>query len=420
MYTFGLGMLGPMDLGFLVRTSQHTRVGAAPPRIRTATKGHEKRGECGAPRCACTRASMAINFKHSRTHDIVGGNHLTILKGLLCVSLLLTATLAGFPAANAVHANDVPLVWSSEAEGTNAAGLAIGTTTGKFFLDAKVGPHEGSVTSAGVIFFNEDRSYRRLFVFSVLEANDQVTLSVPGGPLDMEAEFPGVHFDATTSATDATCPRLCLLVTVRDAAPGTHYFGLWGGGGSTTLEVHGEAGTTAAAEQGTAYVGGDETFEGILNAQVGRNVYRQSNPFISAFPAAKVIVDASRSVAAEGLVYGVFATLDVKLACQFTAGVVGACYFPEWMVDGACKSNAGISCSPTQTSWTGPNGMSGSGAALDFDFFFGTPAGAYEFTIDRKIDVGGYAQSTYWETGSIISFGRDVTWLSMADITLPA
>jgi hypothetical protein len=336
------------------------------------------------------------------------------------------------PAASAWH-TDLPVVYEETGEGSVAIGLA-GTLEEQ--ADVGVGvtgyaPSQASQLSGGLVLFDQDREVRLMFAFAAHGSPDRTIVSpTPADPtpsgsweeggwttqLVGDASLLAEHGievailpgkEASPSSEDPLVYRIG--VTSYDVDAGPLYRIAWlGEVGSHRLEVETDAGLADVdTTRGAPHVLGDpEIRDG------GPNVQYQDSQALPWPVGVKVMRDASTSVDVEDRLYGFWALSDFKRACQFQ---VPACVFAG-SLHGACEALVGANCGPGELSWQGPTG--GGEGSTSYSLV-GTPPGTYGFTVDHKIDV--YGPSVYdRETGTLIGVGEHHSYLTLADVELPA
>ncbi len=81
-----------------------------------------------------------------------------------------------------------------------------------------------------------------------------------------------------------------------------------------------------------------------------------------------------------------------------------------------CSELVGSDCDPTEISWDGP---SGGGEGYSVYGILGGAPGSYAFNVDFKLDA--YGPSVYDPvTGTFVYAGENFSFLTVADVALPA
>jgi hypothetical protein len=323
---------------------------------------------------------------------------------LLACALLALAVLPA-PASWAHHSS-LPLVASAALPGSGAFGIRVATLTGAIDLDiAAAGPKTGSTDGIGVLMYEEDGDLRFGFAVTGHGSPDRLVLT----PLGADPE---VQVALREAATDAHCTYSCLGLTVR-TAPGTYRFVMYSAGlaGATQLDVFGDGAPQVALSTGSTVALGDpEILAGNPNVQVQQRLAGFHGLGVKVMRDAPVHLD----VAAQ--LHGFWGFNNVKFACNSLLPIPLPCAQTS-LLDLACQTVADVSCDAAVLSWEGPDGE---GLGQRTFGFFGTPPGAYTFTVDLKVDAynpGGGLYDPVTRTFAVAY--ENYSYLVAADVALP-
>ncbi len=333
----------------------------------------------------------------------------------VCAIALLTTTLT-LPAAGAFH-SDAPLLYQDAGDGSTGWGIEVAhETTGDIAIDLHADiPVTASEVSIGGVFFDNGEPSAMIAITSHISP-ERTTLTA--GPL---GELPGTTVttagdealveDAVsveTASSAPSCPFICLALNEEAAGPGDHHFVAWAGGFSTTeLFVRSTADASATIDKGPSHVVGDADLAGgLVNAQVQRDVGGQTLGL-------KTMLEVPYQATVEDELFGFWARSTVKFACA------PACVTPTSAFS-FCQAQAeavlaGVSCNTASLGWDGPGGSGTGGSFFDF---FGSPAGDYTFTVERKLDLYGPLVMDP-TTGASAWWGEDHSFLTVTDVTVP-
>jgi hypothetical protein len=322
---------------------------------------------------------------------------------LLVAGALLLAVLPALAAPSAL-----PLIGVASAPAAASFGVRIDAPDGVADLDLYSAlPFTGSTAGVGVLLFKADKSFWFGIGITGGISTDRLILDVGGVRATLPDAPPGLTYRVADGASDATCGYDCMYFQLRsaDGRPATWYAVAWasGLGGSTAVEVHGNAGTTATFTQGTSLAMGDPEFQnGAVDVQVQQRLVGYNGI------GAKAMLQASAGRDVAQQLYGFWLYTNAKFAC------VSVCVQTS-SADAACVPTIGGSCDPTRISWEGPSGAGTNGASYSF---LGLPPGAYIFQVDQKLDAyqpgGGVAGPGYFAVAY-----ENYSYLNLADVALP-
>lgn len=319
----------------------------------------------------------------------------------------LAILVAALAPASAFHRDDLPVIHSEAGDGEASWALKLTSDGSPWAVDLiGYGPASGQEISVGAFFLDANKNLLFGFAFTGHTSPDRLVLSPAGADGDAAALPAGVTYSVDTPETDARCPYACVGFE-GSGVSGTNYVVVWiGAVASTVLEVRG--GVRFASVAGDAHVIGDaEIVEGDPNVQVQETV-----PGVAGV-GLKVMKDASVTIDVADQLYGFWGASDFKLACVFA---VGACLWKS-QVTYMCSLATGVSCDTTAISWSG---ASGSGSGYGVYAYSAAPAGSYTFTVDSKVDA--YTVGSVYEptTGAFVLVAEDYSYLTVADVALPA
>lgn len=366
----------------------------------------------------------------------------------LSAGLLLTATLTVLPAgpagpAAAFH-TDAPVAHSEVAPGPAAYGIRVDQDATADIIVEMEGdqPDHVSRVTAGGVLFNAEKEPVVMFAFTFLVSPERLIAPAPlqgplGEPMHVAGDASALDDVELTVDVGSHCPRwFCAAINLLDRGAGTHWLAFWMGGvGATELLVRGDAVTAVETRPGTALAVGDTelptTGDGV-NVQAQHTVCDTRTEGIPECPApgpvpsydvkagAKVIADVTVPVQAEHGMWAFWQALDFKIICQFT---VGEC--PHQVLSQAEQEcNLAVSsmtpehCERADLDWSGPGGI-GNVERWFTHAIVGGPPGAYEFEVERMVDVWG-PRVFDPQTFTFFFMGEYFTNLVGADVALPA
>lgn len=331
-----------------------------------------------------------------------------MLKQIVAVSaILVTAAFVASP-VNAFHANDLPVISTEATDGNAAYGLRVDTDGSDFAIDLLgYQPITSSKVSAAVFLL--DANGNTLFGFALTGHMSPDRLIIePLSSGDATAVPDWLEIREIESDTDA---RLAVGIGLTGRAPpaGSYYYAVWIGGADTgEFTVRGQPGVSVTANAGKSYVLGDpELNQGVQVQQTIPLPYPLGQRV-----GAKLMKDVSITIPVENKIFGFWGSADFKLACSFA---VGACLWKS-TVEYQCRAITGQNCGTTKISYDGPNG---GGSGYGTYAMLGGPSGDYTFTVDQKLDLYGPGYYNP-QTGTFVFLGEDGSYLTVADVKVPA
>jgi hypothetical protein len=358
--------------------------------------------------------------------------------------LVAASLLAGGLTAIAIPTGaghlDLDQVHRETVEGSGSFGITAVTETDGPVRATATGyePTDSTPLSGGVVLFDEDGNSEGIVAITVHRSPDRLVVQPTPGVTEPAStpEDPGVW--ATRAAADETLLEdteitleiqptddasssdsaeaiATIGVTQLGAEAGTHHVGLWLGEVDQTQLTVSTSAEVDRVDTHTedAHVAGDRDLER------GVNVEAQTQPadaslLVSGLDptiGAKALVDASTTATTEEATYGFWGLAENREVCSYVAGV---CVFPQASAL-PCPDPIPVPCNTASLSWQGPDDRASGGELFSFR---AAQPGAYEFTVDHKVDVYGPKYGD-WDTGTRAVWHEHFSYLTLGEIQLP-